>query len=407
MASLAILLILLAFTALGVAVAVFASSAVLERYWWRRVASHVDGRLTALGLRWDRREAWRGTWKGRTVAARLYPTDSGVGLRIYMRVPTGSLAVRRRGWSTAAPWSRAVRTGAAAFDKLFAVSGSGADRSFLTHEVRRRLGDLAGTIQLRSGWLTWDEVSPIAARPQDLHDRLQCLVGLSNVLWAVPSDPMDRLEHAVLRDPDWAVRWRTLVALDQQAPAQAERLAFRALNDPDPHVRWAAARVSGAVGSLARLCVSSRLPLVLRRAAGADLLGTPSSARHLAVARALASAPEPSMRRLAARLASREGRAGSTVLNRLLGCREASVLRLAARGLARCGSLECARPLKARMELLSPLNPLRAELWFAWRSVMARCSARAGALAVTHADGGELTLVGASSVASGAAAARS
>lgn len=392
MVSLAILLLILAFVALGVAVAVFASSAVLERLWWRRVATHMHGRLGALGLRWDQREAWRGNFEGRSVAARLYPTDAGVGLRIYIRVPTGSLAVRLRSW-----WSRTVTgarspLGASRFDTRFAVVGTEADRAYLGEAIRAQLVALGGPCQIRGGWLTWDETQPVASKPAELERRLQRLVRLSDALWAVSRDPVDRLERAVLEDPDAGVRRRTLVALHRQVPAQAERLAFRALVDADPHVRWTAARIAGAVGTLAHLCTDEHLPLPIRRAAGADLLQLPTETRHLAVARLLCHSSKPCLQRLAGRLAGRAGSAGSTVLLELLRHPDPTVKRLAARGLARSGSMKAARPLRAELERTSWVDPLRGDLWLAFRSVVGRCASRAGTLAFFDERGGELAL---------------
>ena len=404
MASLIALLGTLALLALIAACALFGGSAFLEGCWWREVATHVDGQLRGLGLHWDRRDAWRGVWRGRTVAARLQPSEGGVRLRLYMQVPTEHLEVvlrhhRRSGLPRDSvalpfPWALAFATGPSGprlgdreFDERWLVRGTVAERAYLTAPIRHSLSRASGCVEIRNGWLVLEEGAPTELSYVELSGRLHELASLSDAFWEGVRCPTRRIEDQVLREPVAGVRWRALAALTRERPYLARRLAFRALLDGNSEVRGVAARVARVGGALAALALDESVALPVRRAAARDLLALPDPERQLVVAEGLQAHPDAVLERFSARLAASVGPAGEPILLAHLERGTGPVLRAAVHGLSRTGGVRALRPLRRLMARSARLGTLYPEVRAAVDVLVARCAVRAGGLALVHGGG--------------------
>ena len=323
------------------------------------------------------------------MAARLFPTDGGVGLRIYMQAPTGGLEVCPR----AGFRGLVHRLGHVGFDDRWVVRGTMAERAFLAPCVRHMLDEVAPHLQVRRGWLVWDEARPMALDGEGVAERIERMARLSDALWEVPQHEVTRLEAMVLSEPASGVRWRALAGLTRENPFLARRLAFRALLDSNAQVRWVAARIAGAGGVLAALCLSEGVSVAIRRAAARDLMALRDPERQLLAATGLQASSDGRLQRLAAQLAIAAGSRGEPVLVGLLDASRGAVVRAAVRGLCRIGGVGALRPLRMLLRRTARFGTLYPEVRTALDVLLVRCSTRVGAVTIaTPAHGGEVSL---------------
>lgn len=181
--------------------------------------------LAARGLTPREEGVWAGRVGGfevRYQAREALEDPGGIDHCWGVAVPTGGLALRR-----GTPRDEA-RIGDYWFDRRFVVSGSAAERAFLTPAVRDALRDRERA-WLKDGVL-WFAMASF--HPKDLSDLLEVAL----LFQQVSADEDARVRRSV-DDPEPAVRRRALKAAFDHDPALASELALSFLEDEDLQVQ--------------------------------------------------------------------------------------------------------------------------------------------------------------------------